>query len=298
MNTFSLNHTVAFAKMPRIPNFLKLLDARYFQLVFLISLLLFGALARDFSLTGWQVLFTLASAVGTQALWQFALKLPNRHRLQGYLSALVTTCGISILVRSDVTWVHPVLACLAISSKFAFRFGHGESRGHILNPANFAAFSAMMFMPHAWLSPGQWGQETLAAMWMLALGVSVTGKVKRWDVSLTFLAVWLGLLGARLLWLDYAPELAAAMWIHQALNGATLLFAFFMISDPMTTPQHAVARMAYATCVAVTAFVWQYALFKPQGLIVALFAWSFTVPLWNWNFHEKRFIWYGVSHSG
>jgi len=301
MRVFNINLTGVSANRPQVVEFfelkspifkcLKLLDARYFQLGFLISLLLFGALARDFSLTGWQVFFALASAVGTQAFWQFALKLPNRHNLQGYLSALVTTCGISILVRSDLMWVHPALACLAISSKFVFRFGSGESRGHILNPANLAAFSAMIFMPHAWLSPGQWGQETLAAMWMLALGATVCGRVKRWDVSLTFLAAWLGLLAARLLWLGYTPSLAVDMWLHQALNGATILFAFFMISDPMTTPQHAGARMTYAGCVAITAFAWQYGLFKPQGLIVALFVWSFTVPLWNKVFQEERFTW-------
>jgi len=278
-------------KLPSLPSWLKQLDARYFQLVFLISLLLFGALARDFALTGWQILFALLSAIATQAFWQHALKLPNRGNLQGYLSAFVTTCGISILVRADALWVHPALACLAISSKFVLRFGEGESRGHILNPANLAAFSAMMFMPHAWLSPGQWGQETLSALWIMALGATVSGRVKRWDVSLTFLAAWLGLLGARLAWLGYTPDLAADMWMHQALNGATLLFAFFMISDPMTTPQHAGARIAYAVCVAATAFIWQYMMYRPQGLIVALFLWSLTVPIWNKCFAEVRFVW-------
>lgn len=291
MNTLPLGSTGLLLRPPRLPDWLKLLDARYFQLVFLVSLLLFGALARDFALTGWQVLFALISAVGTQAFWQFALKLPNRGNLQGYLSAFVTTCGLSILVRSEVAWVHPALACLAISSKFVFRFGEGASRGHILNPANLAAFSAMMFMPHAWLSPGQWGHETLAALWIMALGATVSGRVKRWDVSLTFLAAWLGLLGARLVWLEYAPDLAAAMWLHQALNGATLLFAFFMISDPMTTPQHAGARMAYAVCVAATAFIWQYVMYQPQGLIVSLFVWSLTVPVWNRYFAADRFVW-------
>ena len=291
MNTLSLNHSLGFAKIPRIPSALKLLDARYFQLVILVSLLIFGALARDFSLTSLQVLLTFFSAVGTQAVWQFVLKLPNRKNLQGYLSAFVTTCGISILVRSDVAWVHPLLACLAITSKFLFRFGKGESRGHILNPANLAAFSAMMWMPHAWLSPGQWGQETLAAMWMVALGATVCGRVQRWDVSIALLVTWLGLFAARLIWMSYTTDLAIDMWFHQALNGATILFAFFMISDPMTTPQHQAARIAYAICIAITAFAWQYGLYKPQGLIVALFIWSFTVPLWNWMFQEKRFNW-------
>ena len=274
-----------------LASWLKPVDARYFQLIFLISLLLFGALARDFSLISWQVLLTFASAVGTQAFWQFWLKLPNRKNLQGYLSAFVTTCGIAILVRSDVAWVHPALACLAMSSKFMFRFGIGSARGHILNPANLAAFSAFAWMPHAWLSPGQWGNETLAAFWMLALGATVAGRVARWDVSFTFIAAWLGLFAVRLVWLGYAPDLAIAMWLHQAMNGATILFAFFMISDPMTTPQHRGARMAYAICVALTAFVWQYGLFKPQGLMVALFVWSFTVPIWNKWWKAQRFTW-------
>ena len=270
---------------------LAILDARYFQLAFLISLLLFGALARDFSLTGWQVFLTLIGSVGMQAFWQFWLKLPNRKKLQGYLSALVTTCSISILVRADVAWVHPLLACLAMSSKFLLRVGQGEAKGHFLNPANLAAFCAYALIPHAWLSPGQWGHETLAAFWMLILGATVAGRVARWDISFVFIFAWLGLLAARLIWLDYAPDLAFEMWQHQAMNGATILFAFFMISDPMTTPQHRAARVAYAVCVATSAFAWHYGFYKPHGLIVALFFWSFTVPIFNHFFKAKRFDW-------
>ena len=283
----------------RLRGGLKALDARYFQIGFLLSLLLFGALARDFELTGTQVLLAFTSAVLTQAFWQFALQLPQRRNVQGYLSALVTACGISILVRSDSNWVHPALAGLALSSKFVLRFGTGAARGHIFNPANLAAFVVFMGLPHAWLSPGQWGQETLAGLWMLVLGATVTGRISRWGVSFTFLAAWLGLYAARLLWLGYANDLALSMWWHQAMNGAMILFAFFMISDPMTTPQHAGARCAYAACVALTAFAWQYALFKPQGLIVALFAWSLTVPLWNRVFAAQRFAWRAAAqHPG
>ena len=83
MNALSIKHQGVRANLPRISELFKSLDARYFQIVFLVSLLLFGALARDFSLSVGQVLFTLGSAVGTQATWQFVLKLPNRHSLQG-----------------------------------------------------------------------------------------------------------------------------------------------------------------------------------------------------------------------
>lgn len=297
MNTSTIN--VAMIKPPKgLAHWaqstraqLQQLDARYFQIGFLVSLLLFGALARDFSLTFSQIIATLVSAVTTQAAWQYGLNLPNKNRLNGYLSALVSTCGICILVRADAAWVHPTLACLAMSSKFIFRFGKGQNRGHILNPANLAAFAAMMWLPHAWLSPGQWGQETLSALWMLALGATVAGKVTRWDISFSFLVAWLGLIAARLMWLGYSSELAVDMWLHQAMNGALLLFAFFMISDPMTTPQRRSARIAYALCVALTAFIWQFVLYKPQGMIVALFAWSLSVPLWNKWLPNARFNW-------
>lgn len=113
----------------------------------------------------------------------------------------------------------------------------------------------------------------------------------RWDVSLALLGSWAALLAARVLWLDYSADVGIAMWLQQISNGATLLFAFFMISDPMTTPQRRAARIAYAVAVAVAAFVWQFVLYKPHGLIVVLFAASALVPLINHLWPARRFEW-------
>lgn len=267
------------------------LDARWFQVAFLGSFLLLGALARDFALTPAQVALSMASAGLTQALWLWALKLPGRHEGQAYLSALVTSLGLSILVRADGLWVHPALAALAISSKFVLRAGPPACRSHVLNPANLAAFAAWAWVPGAWISPGQWGFESLAALWFMALGGLVTRRVGRWDISLTFLGCWGVLLGARLAWLGYAWNPGAAMWLQQVGNGAVLLFAFFMISDPMTTPQRRELRVVYAVLVAVGAIVWQYLLYRPNGLIVVLFAASWLVPLINWRWPADRFNW-------
>ena len=274
-----------------IVDVLKKLDARWFQILFLASFLIFGALARDFALTGLQVAFTFAAAVATQAAWQHALQLPNRKNWSGYLSAIVSAFGISILVRADSLWVHPLLACIAMSSKFVLRAGPAECRSHIANPANLAAFLAWFWIPGAWLSPGQWGSESLAALWFLALGGLVTQRISRWDISLTFLAAWAALLAARIVFLDYSANVGFAMWAQQISNGATLLFAFFMISDPMTTPQRRSARIVYAIAVATCAFVWQFVLYKPHGVIVVLFAASALVPLINWALPKTRFEW-------
>lgn len=270
---------------------LAVLDARWFQIVFLASFLLLGALARDFVLRWPQVMACFCSGLATQALWQWGLSLPSRRTWSGYLSALVSCFGICILVRSQSLWAHPLLACLAMSSKYLLRAGPAACKSHIVNPANFAAFAAWAWFGGTWLSPGQWGADSLTALWFIALGGLVTQRIARWDVSLVFLLAWGGLLAARLIWFDYAWNPGAAMWLQQMSNGATLLFAFFMISDPMTTPQHRAARLSYVCLVALGAFIWQYYLFKPHGLIVSLFACSWLVPLINYYWPRARFSW-------
>lgn len=267
------------------------LDARWFQILFLASFLAIGALTRDFALTPVQVVLTFASALVTQAAWQWGLQLPTRAGWSGYLSALISSFGISILVRAEAWWVHPLLACVAMSSKYLLRAGPADCKSHILNPANFAAYAAWAWIPGAWLSPGQWGSSSLAALWFLALGGLVTRRISRSDVSLAFLGTWALLLAGRLVWLDYAWDPGAAIWLRQMANGAVLLFAFFMISDPMTTPQDRNARIAYAVAVAVAAFVWQWVLFKPHGPIVALFWASWLVPAINHALPRARFAW-------
>lgn len=107
--------------------------------------------------------------------------------------------------------------------------------------------------------------------------------------SCSILAVLSALPTLRLVWLDYAWEVGHAIWLQQVSNGATLLFAFFMISEPMTTPQRRGARMAYAIGVAGAAFVWQYLLFKPHRLILMLAAASISVPLINRRWPQRRF---------
>jgi hypothetical protein len=266
-------------------------DARWFQLLFLASFLLFGALARDFALSVPQVALCFTAGLATQALWQWGLRLPGRRSWSAYLSAIVTCFGSCILVRSQNLWAHPLLACAAMSSKYLLRAGPPACRSHILNPANFAAFAAWAWVPGCWLSPGQWGTDSLTDLWFLALGGLVTQRISRWDVSVTFLVVWASLLAARLLLLDYTWDPGAAMWLQQISNGSTLLFAFFMISDPMTTPQHRGARLLYVGAVASNAFMWQFLLHKPNGLIVALFACSWTVPFINSVRPRTRFAW-------
>ena len=51
--------------------------------------------------------------------------------------------------------------------------------------------------------------------------------------------------------------------LHHLQSGALLLFAFFMISDPKTTPDSRAGRVLFATLVALGAVLVQFGLYRP-----------------------------------
>lgn len=254
-------------------------DARVFQILFLASLLSMGVLARDFTLRWEQMALTFAAGLMTQVYALHRIGMPNGS----YLSAVVTCFGLSILLRADSLWVHPLIAVIAIGSKFVLRV-NGK---HLYNPANLGVMVALILLPGAWVSPGQWGHDLIAASWFLMLGSVVTGHARRWDVSWMFLGCFLGMVALRMLVLGQNPW----VFVHQLGNGALLLFAFFMISDPMTIPNDRRARLLYAAIVAAFAIFWQYGLFKQNALVWALFLCTPLVPLLDRLWKAQKFQW-------
>ena len=261
-------------------------DARLYQIAFLASLLTFGALARDFTLHPAQMALAFLSGLATQAVWLRGLGLEQK----GYLSACITCFGLSILLRADSAWVHPLAACIAICGKFVLRL-HGR---HLFNPANLGVVAATTLMPGAWVSPGQWGNALAAAAWFVALGGLVTERARRGDIAWAFLAAWLGANALRVAWLGQSW----AVWWHQLGSGALLLFAFFMISDPMTIPNDRRARVLYALAVAAVAYAWQYLLFRPNALVWALFLATPLVPLLDRLMPGASFAWRPAQPQG
>jgi Na+-transporting NADH:ubiquinone oxidoreductase subunit NqrB len=261
------------------------LDPRLFQIGFQLVLLTLGVLLRDFSLLPLQMALCVGAAGLTQAFWRRFFNLPNVSLING----LITGCGLSLLLRADNLWLHPLVACLAISGKFLIRI-----RGkHVFNPANFGVGMALLFLPGAWVSPGQWGNDVGIAVWLAGLGAFVAQRTHRDDASWLFLAVFLGLTAGRLIYLGHVPERAWEIFCHQALNGALLLFAFFMISDPMTLPDDKLARRLHVALVACAAFAWQFLFYRPNGALWSLLCLAPLVPVWDWLRPANRYKWHG-----
>jgi Na+-transporting NADH:ubiquinone oxidoreductase subunit NqrB len=239
-------------------------DPRWFQIAFLVSFLGLGLLARDFPL--WHAPLVLAACMGTQLACERALRL----RPAGLLSPLITSLGLTLLLRAGAVWVPVLAGVLAIGSKYVLRV-----RGrHFFNPANFGLCCAMLATHQAWCSPAQWGESATLLLWILALGCAVAHRAFRSDVSLAFLGSWIALRAARVLYLGQRPPVL----LHQLESGSLLLFTFFMISDPKTTPRSRPARIAFAGAVAVTAFALQLRWIQ-NPIVWALFLCAPLTPL-------------------
>src|ERR1700737_86566 len=157
-------------------------------------------------------------------------------------------------------------------------------RDFSLHPLQMAlAFAAGLATQAFWL------KRLAPAVWLLMLGTIVTTRARRLDISWMFLGAFLGLVALRVMLLGQSW----AIWWHQLGNGALLLFAFFMISDPMTIPNRRGPRIAYAVIVAAAAIAWQYLLFRPNALIWALFLATPLVPLLDRLFPGESFSWRG-----
>ncbi|HYE31239.1 MAG TPA: RnfABCDGE type electron transport complex subunit D [Methylomirabilota bacterium] len=255
-------------------------DPRDYQIAALSLLLLYGLFQLDFQVSIAQIGVTLASTLIFQFLCSRAVHLARVE----FKSAMISGLSLCLLLRTNHLWLVPAAAALAIGTKFFIRL----KGGHLFNPTNIAIVALLIVASDkAWVSPGQWGNFAFFAFLMLCLGSLVVTRAARADVTVAFLIFHCGILFARSAWLNEP----LAIPFHRIQNGALLLFAFFMISDPKTTPESRPGRIIFAFLVALGGAYVQFKLFRQNGLLWSLAFCSLATPLLNFLFPGARYSW-------
>ncbi len=254
-------------------------DPRYYQIAVLSSLLLFGVFVLDFGIHWRNAVAIVVTTLGVQYLGSRYARLPRFDPL----SPLITSLSLTLLLRTDEIMLASIAAIIAIGSKFLIRVG-GK---HVFNPANVALVTLMLTSDHAWVSSGQWGSAALGAFALACLGFLVLTRARRAETTIAFLVFFAMLLFGRATWLG--DPLSIPM--HQLQNGALLIFAFFMISDPKTTPDSPRGRILYAAIVAAVAFTIQFVYYTPNGPILALIMSAPLVPLIDRILRGRHYEW-------
>lgn len=255
-------------------------DARHFQILFLGSFLLFACVRLGWEQEVHSYLAIIISCLATQFFFIKKLGLS----MQGLKSGMITALGLCLLLKSGSIYSLILASIIAISSKFLLRF-KGK---HIFNPGNFGIVLAVLLSGDAWISPGQWGTDTVLVWFFSAAALMVLLKVGRMETSITFLVVLtLAEVLRSVVYQGWGMDVVA----HKLVNGSILLYAFFMITDPKTTPNSAKARILWAAMVALISFFisnWAYVHTAP---IWALFAVSMLTPVFDRVWKGKAFQW-------
>jgi Na+-translocating ferredoxin:NAD+ oxidoreductase RnfD subunit len=254
-------------------------DARHYQIMALATLVIFNFGWIDFGARPLNSAFALIGALVTQVLCSRATGIPLDLR-----SPLITGLSLSLLLRADEPWIHLIAGVIAIGSKFVLRLD-GK---HIWNPAGFAIVVLLFTAKsHVWISPGSWGSEVWFAALLVFFAILVLGAAGRSDIAIFFLGTHAALLFARAVWLGDP----LAIPVHQLQSGSLLIFTFFMISDPRTSPDSRLGRFIFAGSVACAAHYLAFFMQMRPALYVALIALAPFVILIDRFLPAQRFAW-------
>jgi Na+-transporting NADH:ubiquinone oxidoreductase subunit NqrB len=257
-------------------------DPRLYHIGTLASLLVYGMGWLDFGVTPARVCLLLFTVLATQAVCDRVIHSAVPFAM-GARSALISGLSLCLLLRTNRTDLAVLAAVLTVAGKFLFRV-HGK---HIFNPTNGGIVAMLLLTNQVWVSPGQWGAAAFFAFLMACAGSLVVNRAARADVTYAFIAFYCALLFGRSLYLGEP----LAIPFHRLESGALLLFTFFMISDPKTTPDSRAGRVLFAAMVAFGAWYVQFRLFRTNGLLWSLAACSMAVPLIDLLLPGSRYSW-------
>ena len=244
-------------------------DPRYFQILALLSLTVIQITQSDFS----PDLFVFPVILGAILVSHYLSEMYVKGKLvspflSDYRSVFISAFSLFLLLRANEIWVYALAAFICVFGKVVFR----TPEGHIFNPANLAIVLLLLGLPqYVWISPGQWGHSGWLAGLMICLAALVLSGARQLDTAFLFFASFGGMVLARALWLG--DELAIPF--HSLQNGALLIFTFFMITDPKTTPGTFRGRLVFAIGVAAlsTAMIYIFqireALFYSLAIVCA-----------------------------
>jgi hypothetical protein len=260
--------------------------------VVIIALQVLGQAALGFKVSIAQILVT----VGACAVVDTAVTLRRQRMLVWPASALLTGNSVAFILRASGTrhgdwWtLHGIqyfllAAMLALASKYLLQVG-GR---HVFNPSNVGLVWTLLIIGPVHVFPqylwwGPLGVPVVLALAVIFLGaVWILRSVGMFAMAGTFwvtIAVLIGIfaLSGRsfiAIW-HSGPVTGFAYWRDICLSPELLIFVFFMMSDPKTTPRTGLGRVIYGAATAIVAaalLFWEPTEF---GIKVAILA-SLTV---------------------
>ncbi|MEY2403243.1 MAG: enediyne biosynthesis protein [Acidimicrobiaceae bacterium] len=244
-------------------------DSRLRVAAVIMSIHLLGQGPLHFDVSIAQILCSMLVCAAIEV----GIELVRRRALVWPASALLTGSGVALLLRIPGTqhgdWfslrgihIFAATAALSLVSKYVLRV-----RGYqLFNPSNLGLVGCFLLLGPDRVDPQDlwWGPTNpglvLAIVLIVVGGLSITRRLALLGMAAAF---WLTF-AAGVAVNDAAGHCITARWSFEPVCGAhhfttvalspeVLIFLFFMITDPRSTPRGRVARVAFGASVGVIA---------------------------------------------
>jgi hypothetical protein len=246
-------------------------DPRMHVAAVLITLQVLGQTVLGFRLSVAQILICLA----TGALIEFGVAFFKDSAIMWPASGLLTGNSAAFILRTPGTlhgqwwslhgiWIFVGVVAISMASKYLIRW-----RGrHIFNPSNlglviaFVALGPKLTEPQDlwWIPPGPWLIVTYAVL--VVGGLLIAWELRLLGLELAFMAGFAAFTAVALALVPdhcmvaswhVAPMCGRELWQILVTSPELLVFGLFMMPDPRTVPDGAVARVAFGILVAILA---------------------------------------------
>lgn len=180
-----------------------------------------------------------------------------RNFVDFLLSAHISGLAVAMLLyANERLWPIGFATATAICSKVIFRAPLDNGTRHFFNPSNFGITITLLLFPWVGIAPPYHFTENLDRLgdWALPAIIIVSGTLlnARFTHRLPLIAAWLGGFAVQ----AWARSLIFGTPVTPALLPMTgmafILYTFYMVTDPATTPNGYRAQVAFGVAVAAT----------------------------------------------
>ena len=212
-----------------------------------------------------QPLVALATAYSLELIfeilncWNTGGKPAFRGGLKNFvdflLPAHISALAVGMLIyANDRLWVVAFAVAVAISSKILFRVPVGGKYRHFYNPSNFGITVTLLLFTWVSISPPYHFTENLDRIgdWLLPSIIVVTGSLlnARFTRRVPLILAWLGGFVAQAVVRSILCETPLVAGLLPMTGLPFVLYSFYMVTDPATTPFKTRGQVAFGAGVA------------------------------------------------
>ena len=186
-----------------------------------------------------EILLEITAANSADRSYKFSGGLMNL--IDFLLPVHITALAVSMLIyANDRLWVVCFATAVAVGSKVLFQVKVGKGQRHFFNPSNFGITITLLLFSWVGISPPYQFTENLDSYgdWILPAIIICSGTMLNFLFTkrLPLIAAWLSgfALQALIRHIFFDAQLAAALLPMTGV--AFILYTFYMVTDPATTP--------------------------------------------------------------